>query len=108
MKKFKNINKIEIELIDKKGNIVKPDDIIIAIIPEKHHEYSNEDIHEYYHTPVKKIKAKIVFRLSSGLFLKVLHIFEIDDDGWEDNHVLKVGQLIQFRRTVFEWYKLKD
>jgi len=100
---------ISFELKDSNGTDVEIGDMIIAHIPEVElSDYSGEDL--YYYRPGMEILGKVMLPPSKGLKLKVVKILNIHSN-YELTDAVKqsiptVKTLIDFRRTVWDWYKV--
>ncbi len=92
------IEKLQCELRDRNGDIVKLGDEIIVLIPEVHIPLPYEE--EDYWLPELKVRAELKLRLSTGLCVKVLDILE-----GKESDFIKIGRTIHFKRKAWEWSK---
>ena len=87
------------EIFDNNGNSATHGSEIIVYLPEV--SYGGEYIEDFY-AAAKTVRAKLILRLSGGLFIKILEVIEDDGEG-ECDRPVKVGEVKQFRRQAWEW-----
>lgn len=96
--------RIEIDLNDSNGIPVEIGDTVKVTLPEI--EITNRTDKVYI--PERIVKATVYFRASRGLLLKINEIVSVDGmDKWTEEEIdTWVGQIIPFKRTIWEWYKI--
>ena len=95
------------KLVGSDGVEIDFGDLVEVKLPGIHKSYTMRDGTVYeIDVPERIVIAEVKLLLSKGMVLKIIEIVEVED-GYDDP-LTKIGQIIPFRYTKWEWRRLRS